>query len=114
MIDRIDHIVLTVKDMHATCDFYVKALGMEVVTFGAGRTALAFGAQKINLHAAGATTTRSGGGGVAGQSVPTLVSLLRAYGEQASRNFLRDGIVLALFGALSAWAIIHAIQALAG
>ena len=54
------------------------------------------------------------GGGVAGQSVPTLVELLRAYGEQASRNFLRDGILLALFGALSAWAIIHAIQAMAG
>ena len=65
MIDRIDHIVLTVKDIHATCDFYVKALGMEVVTFGAGRTALAFGAQKINLHAVGTTTPSSGGGGIA-------------------------------------------------
>ena len=65
MIDRIDHIVLTVKDIHATCDFYVKALGMEVVMFGAGRTALAFGAQKINLHAVGTTTPSSGGGGVA-------------------------------------------------
>jgi len=65
MIDRIDHIVLTVKDIHATCDFYVNALGMEVVTFGAGRTELAFGAQKINLHAMGAVTTSSGGGGVA-------------------------------------------------
>jgi catechol 2,3-dioxygenase-like lactoylglutathione lyase family enzyme/ketosteroid isomerase-like protein len=59
-IDRIDHLVLTVRDVGATCDFYTKALGMEVVTFGAGRTALRFGAQKINVHHAGTAT-----GGVA-------------------------------------------------
>lgn len=53
-IDRIDHIVLTVRDIDATCDFYSRVLGMTVVTFGAQkRRALAFGAQKINLHLAG-------------------------------------------------------------
>lgn len=52
-IDRIDHIVLTVKDIEATCVFYREVLGMEVVTFGEGRKALAFGRQKINLHQAG-------------------------------------------------------------
>ena len=49
-IDRIDHIVLTVFDLQRTCDFYSKVLGMKVVTFGEGRTALAFGRQKLNLH----------------------------------------------------------------
>jgi catechol 2,3-dioxygenase-like lactoylglutathione lyase family enzyme len=52
-IARIDHFVLTVRDIAATCDFYGRALGMSVETFGAGRTALRFGAQKINLHQAG-------------------------------------------------------------
>ncbi len=52
-IDRIDHIVLTVVDVEATCEFYSRVLGMNVVTFGDGRTALAFGRQKINLHQAG-------------------------------------------------------------
>ena len=52
-IDSIDHIVLTVKDVQATCDFYLKTLGMEVVRFGSGRTALSFGSQKINLHQVG-------------------------------------------------------------
>ena len=33
-IDSIDHVVLTVKDINATCDFYSKVLGMEIVTFG--------------------------------------------------------------------------------
>jgi len=52
-IDRIDHFVLTVADLDVTCDFYQRALGMEVVQFAGGRRALAFGAQKINLHQRG-------------------------------------------------------------
>ena len=52
-IDRIDHIVLTVRDVQATCDFYARVLGMSVVTFGQGRNALLFGRQKINLHEVG-------------------------------------------------------------
>ncbi|WP_027943299.1 VOC family protein [Amycolatopsis taiwanensis] len=52
-IDRLDHLVLTVADIGVTVDFYTRVLGMEAVTFGAGRTALAFGHSKINLHRAG-------------------------------------------------------------
>jgi catechol 2,3-dioxygenase-like lactoylglutathione lyase family enzyme len=52
-IARFDHIVLTVADIGRTCEFYRRALGMEVVAFGEGRTALAFGNQKINLHQRG-------------------------------------------------------------
>ena len=50
---RIDHVVLTCRDVAATIRFYTEVLGMREVTFGAGRKALAFGRQKINLHAAG-------------------------------------------------------------
>jgi catechol 2,3-dioxygenase-like lactoylglutathione lyase family enzyme len=49
-IDAIDHLVLTVTDIEATCAFYTRVLGMLVVTFGGGRKALSFGSQKINLH----------------------------------------------------------------
>src|SRR5271167_4236140 len=49
-IERLDHLVLTVADIERTCEFYTKVLGMEVVRFGEGRTALRFGQQKINLH----------------------------------------------------------------
>ena len=52
-ISRIDHIVFTVRSIEATCEFYARALGMEVVTFGEGRKALSFGNQKLNLHEAG-------------------------------------------------------------
>ena len=50
----IDHLVLTVRDVDETCRFYSRVLGMEPVTFGGGRRALRFGAQKLNLHQAGA------------------------------------------------------------
>jgi len=49
-VESIDHIVLTVKDIEATCAFYAQVLGMEITTFGTGRKALLFGTQKINLH----------------------------------------------------------------
>ncbi|MDX2216407.1 MAG: VOC family protein [Oculatellaceae cyanobacterium bins.114] len=52
-IDRLDHLVLTVQDIPATCDFYTRALGMQVVTFGGDRKALQFGQHKINLHQVG-------------------------------------------------------------
>jgi catechol 2,3-dioxygenase-like lactoylglutathione lyase family enzyme len=52
-IDRIDHLVLTVRDVEASCEFYARVLGMDVTTFGAGRKALQVGRQKINLHQAG-------------------------------------------------------------
>ena len=47
---RIDHFVLKVNDIGASCDFYARVLGMEVITFGENRTALRFGQHKINLH----------------------------------------------------------------
>ena len=50
---RIDHVVLTVRDIGRTLEFYERALGMTAVTFGEGRRALAFGDQKLNLHQAG-------------------------------------------------------------
>jgi catechol 2,3-dioxygenase-like lactoylglutathione lyase family enzyme len=51
-IARLDHLVLTVADIDKSCAFYTRVLGMEVVRFGEGRTALKFGQQKINLHPA--------------------------------------------------------------
>jgi len=52
-ITNIDHIVLTVKDIDVTVQFYESVLGMVAETFGEGRVALKFGNQKINLHEQG-------------------------------------------------------------
>ena len=53
MIDRLDHLVLTVADIEATAAFYESALQMRREHFGNGRVALRFGEQKLNLHQAG-------------------------------------------------------------
>jgi catechol 2,3-dioxygenase-like lactoylglutathione lyase family enzyme len=54
LVDRIDHLVLTVADIEATARFYERALGLERETFlgpnGEQRYALRFGSQKINLQ----------------------------------------------------------------
>ncbi len=52
-INRLDHLVLTVKDINKTVDFYVNVLGMEKEIFKETRIALKFGEQKINLHELG-------------------------------------------------------------
>ena len=49
-VERLDHLVLTVRDINTTIEFYTSIMGMETVTFGSGRVALTFGNQKINLH----------------------------------------------------------------
>lgn len=52
-IKSIDHIVLTVKDITKTVEFYTAVLGMEKEVFKGNRVALKFGHQKINLHELG-------------------------------------------------------------
>ena len=53
MISHLDHLVLTAVNAQATQDFYVRVLGMQLESFGAGRVAFRFGEQKINLHVRG-------------------------------------------------------------
>jgi catechol 2,3-dioxygenase-like lactoylglutathione lyase family enzyme len=53
-IDHIDHVVLNCRDVDATVDWYVRVLGMRREVFGAGRIALAFGNQKLNVRPTGA------------------------------------------------------------
>lgn len=50
-LTKLDHIVLTVKDISKSCQFYQNALSMDVQTFENNtRTALYFANTKINLH----------------------------------------------------------------
>ena len=53
MIDHVDHIVLTTRDLPACLHFYCDVLGMKMEKFqtpGALRIALKFGKQKFNIH----------------------------------------------------------------
>jgi catechol 2,3-dioxygenase-like lactoylglutathione lyase family enzyme len=54
-VDRIDHVVMVCNDLAVTAAWYQRVLGMEREEYGGkNRTALRFGAQKINLHEVGA------------------------------------------------------------
>jgi catechol 2,3-dioxygenase-like lactoylglutathione lyase family enzyme len=52
-IARLDHLVLTVRNLDVSVDFYTRLLRMTLETFDSGRKALRFGRQKINLHETG-------------------------------------------------------------
>ncbi|XP_038554741.1 glyoxalase domain-containing protein 5 [Micropterus salmoides] len=52
-VSHLDHLVLTVKSVPDTVNFYTSVLGMEVITFKGNRKALGFGQQKFNLHQLG-------------------------------------------------------------
>jgi len=61
MITRIDHVVLTVRDIERAVAFYTRVLKMEAVSFAGGRRALRFGNQKINLQTLGMETRNFAG-----------------------------------------------------
>ena len=53
MIDHVDHIVLTTRDLNSCIRFYSEILGMRLEKFQTPtetRLALKFGNQKINIH----------------------------------------------------------------
>jgi catechol 2,3-dioxygenase-like lactoylglutathione lyase family enzyme len=52
-IERVNHLVLKVKDIEETCNFYQDILGMEIETFSARKKALKFGDQKLTVHQKG-------------------------------------------------------------
>ena len=55
-LEKIDHVVITVKDLKKTIDFYTNILGMKLEKFSSSldkdqiRYAVNFGSQKINIH----------------------------------------------------------------
>jgi len=52
-IERLDHFVVTARDLDATIAFYQRVLGMKHVLYDGQYHALHFGDQKINLHVQG-------------------------------------------------------------
>ncbi|WP_203073799.1 VOC family protein [Falsiroseomonas ponticola] len=55
-VDRLDHLVITCRDVETSAGWYQRVLGMEREEFGEQRrTALRFGGQKLNLRPKEAT-----------------------------------------------------------
>ncbi|MBI0433967.1 VOC family protein [Roseomonas sp. KE0001] len=55
-VDRLDHLVITCRDVEVSASWYQRVLGMDREAFGEERrTALRFGGQKLNLRPETAT-----------------------------------------------------------
>jgi catechol 2,3-dioxygenase-like lactoylglutathione lyase family enzyme len=96
-IDRIDHVVLTCRDVAATTEFYARVLGMREVTFGAGRKALAFGRQKLNLQPATPDHTEQDIAARAALPTPGAVDLCLVVAqpiEEVQRHLAQVGVPL--------------------
>ncbi len=83
-VTRIDHLVLTCRDVAATIRFYTEVLGMTEVTFGQDRKAVAFGRQKLNLHPVGQAADAATGNvaAIAARPTPGSVDLCLIVGER--------------------------------
>jgi catechol 2,3-dioxygenase-like lactoylglutathione lyase family enzyme len=93
-IDSIDHLVLTVRNIQVTCQFYHQVLGMEVITFGDNRYALKFGEQKINLHQLGQEFEPKAVSPTAGSADLCLITLIPL--QQVMEHCDRCGVPIVL------------------
>jgi len=89
-IASIDHLVLTVRDLERTCDFYARVMGMAVHRFHDGRLALHFGRQKINLHLAGAEFEPKAETPVPGSA--DLCFLLEGTVDEVAAHLAKEGV----------------------
>lgn len=77
-VDRLDHLVFTCTDVDITASWFQRVLGMEREEFGpAGKTALRFGGQKINLDQAGQGSRTTAAAAVPGSQNLCFITAIR-------------------------------------
>ncbi len=91
-VRTLDHLVLTVADVERSLEFYAQTLGMQPITFGAGRQGLAFGEQKINLHQTDDSFSPEPGTATAGSA--DLCFLIEGSANQAVLHLQNLGIAI--------------------
>lgn len=98
VVDRLDHLVITCRDVVISAAWYQRVLGMEVEEFGPHRrAALRFGGQKINLRPVEATQQEwftGAGGGVPGTADLCFVVTVSA--EEVIAHLHRCGVTVEL------------------
>lgn len=98
VVDRLDHLVITCKDIVISASWYQRVLGMEVDEFGPHRrTALRFGGQKINLRPVEATQQEwftGAAGGIPGTDDLCFVVTVSA--EEVIAHLHRCGVTVEL------------------
>jgi catechol 2,3-dioxygenase-like lactoylglutathione lyase family enzyme len=96
-VDRLDHLVVTCRDVDITAAWYQRVLGMEREEFGAQqRTALRFGGQKINLRPQEATQTEWFTGSAAAPGTQDLCFIVTVSAAQVIDHLHRCGVAVEL------------------
>jgi len=95
-VDRLDHLVITCRDVEISASWYQRVLGMEREEFGPHRrTSLRFGGQKINLRPVSATQEEwftGAAGGVPGTDDLCFVVTMKA--EQVAEYLRACGVTV--------------------
>ena len=95
-VDRLDHLVITCRDVEISASWYQRVLGMEREEFGPHRrTSLRFGGQKINLRPVNATQEEwftGAAGGVPGTDDLCFVVTMKA--EQVAEYLKACGVTV--------------------
>lgn len=95
-VDRLDHLVITCRDVEISASWYQRVLGMEREEFGPHRrTSLRFGGQKINLRPVTATQEEwftGAAGGVPGTDDLCFVVTMKA--EQVAEYLRACGVTV--------------------
>jgi catechol 2,3-dioxygenase-like lactoylglutathione lyase family enzyme len=97
-VDRLDHLVITCRDVEISASWYQRVLGMEREEFGPHRrTSLRFGGQKINLRPVSATQEEwftGAAGGVPGTDDLCFVVTMKS--EQVAEYLRACGVTIEL------------------
>ena len=95
-VDRLDHLVITCRDVEISASWYQRVLGMEREEFGPHRrTSLRFGGQKINLRPITATQEEwftGAAGGVPGTD--DLCSVVTMKSDQVAEYLRACGVTV--------------------
>jgi len=92
-VDRLDHIVLTVRDRALSASWYQRVLGMDIEEYGRNnRVALSFGGQKINLRPEGVEGWETAKGAAPGGSDLCFTSALDS--ENIVRHLEKCGVAI--------------------
>jgi catechol 2,3-dioxygenase-like lactoylglutathione lyase family enzyme len=96
-VDRLDHLVITCKDVEISAAWYQRVLGMERDEFGAHqRTALRFGGQKINLRPQEVTQVEWFSGSEAAPGTQDLCFIVTVSAPQVIDHLHRCGVTVEL------------------
>ena len=94
-VDRLDHLVITCRDVETMASWYQRVLGMERESFGPHhRTSLRFGGQKINLRPEEATQEDWFTGDSAIPGSQDLCFIVTVTAEDAARHLKDCGVAV--------------------